>query len=431
MAVSLTACGAEHFDQTNAEGDAASYDAMYPYYAEFCALSEIEKKPGFGADIRGQIGGHSVFYLNGACRDPDSDYPVLQVCAPTGNPRTDGVGISMNSHFSNAKWVAIPGRAFFFSGGLRRDQALTRADYVRVQAEAKRLGLYRDVTFHDDVFEDKPADMSRDDYKYEVSVATDYAISFGRGRYCARVPVNRAQMARMVTFLNAQNAPYRSGDQVFDWKLFQDNCIHLAHNALSAAGIWPVWPTDMPLLFAILDFPVPKNEFVNLVRRTNDPTTLDPLALFQDPDTRRAVLTFGRLPWGPGALTEVAPPQEPNEIYDTDVKLAFYEDPILQLYQHRFDAIFDKPRYFETEQNLQHFAALYRQMGAERQPLATLLAKASFNSAAERQQFSEFYARLYSYVDHERETVAANLSQMNVASRSGGALVVLSQTDPQ
>lgn len=97
-----------------------------------------------------------MFCLNGAGREPDSDYPVLQVSDPTGDPRTDGVVISMTAHFSTAKWAAVPGRAFFFSGGPRRDQPLTHAGYVHVLAEAKRLGLYRDVTFHAEACEDKP-----------------------------------------------------------------------------------------------------------------------------------------------------------------------------------------------------------------------------------------------------------------------------------
>jgi hypothetical protein len=117
-------------------------------------------------------------------------------------------------------------------------------------------------------------DMSRDYYKYGISVATDGAVSFGRARYCTRVPVSRAQMAQIVAYLNAQNALYRNGDRRLDWKLFQDDCRHLARNALSAAEIWPMWPTDMPLLIAMFDFPVPKNECVDLVQRSNAPATL-------------------------------------------------------------------------------------------------------------------------------------------------------------
>ena len=38
-----------------------------------------------------------------------------------------------------------------------------------------------------------PAHFSPEAAKYEVSVATDYAIGFGRNRYCARVPLKAAE----------------------------------------------------------------------------------------------------------------------------------------------------------------------------------------------------------------------------------------------
>ena len=376
------------------------------------------------------MGGHSVFYLSGACRDPGTDYPVLRLCGPSADvagdgtsadrAQADGVGLSMNAHFSNAKWVAIPGRAFFFDGGLPRDHGLTRADYVRAKAQAKQLGIYRGIIFHSWVFDDKPADMSREDYKYEVSIATDYAISFGRGRFCARVPVTRAQTARMITFLNAQNAPYRDGKEVFEWSVFQDNCIHLAHNALTVAGVWQQWPIDMPLLFAIFDFPVPRNEFVNLMRRLNDPPDLDLLAIYHDETAARSLAQFGRLPWLPGAVAEARPPQQPNDVYDTDLKLIFYDDPITGRYQARFDAIFGDPRYFNLKRNLAYFAGLYRRLSADRKPLGTWLARDEFRAPADRQHFTDFYNRFYAYLDHERIDIAENLARLAVLSSADG-----------
>lgn len=428
LALWLAGCAAAQFNHPGVGGDSAAYEAVYPYYAEFCALSELRKKPGFGAEISGQIGGHSVFYLNGACRDTDTDYPALHVCAAGTDPENDGVGISMNSHFRNAKWVAVPGRAFFFDGGLRRDQRLTRADYFRVQARARQLHLYRDVTFHTEVFDDKPADMSREAYKYEVSIATDYAISFGRGRFCARVPVSRAQLADMVDYLNAQNQPYRDGHRPFEWSVFQDNCIHLAHNTLTAAGIWPEWPTDLPLPLAFLDFPVPKNEFVDLMLRTNDPESLDPLTLYRDPYVRESLLRFGRLPWEPGALAESRPPQEPNEIYHTHLRLVFYESPFVQWYQRHLDTIFAEPRYYNIERNMDHFVAVYRQMREQRQPLSRWLARADFSTAAEQHRFATFYQLLYAYVDREQALLTTDLDRIRLAATPTGHLLVLSDT---
>jgi len=423
VAIWLTACSAEHFNRPGADAlDETLYTSVYPYYAEFCALSQIMKKPGFGADIRGGIGGHSVFYLNGACRDPDTDYPTLHMCdsvtssTDDGN-RVDGVGVSVNDHFSNAKWVAIPGREFFYAGDLPRDVGLTRADYDRTQARAKQLGIYRGVTFHSRFFDDKPADFSHEDYKYEISIATDYAINFGRGRFCARVPVTRAQMVRMIGFLNGQNEPYRNGKE-FEWSVFRDNCIHLAHNALAAADVWPERPIDQPLVFAFFNFPVPKNEFVDLMRRTNDPPNLDPSALYHDESAVQSLTQFDQLPWRPGALAVSGPLRSPNEVYDSDVKMIFYDVSIIGRYQGRLDTIFDSPRYFDITRNLQYFAGLYRQIDADRKPIETLLAPSGFQPPAARQRFTEFYQRFYAYVGAQSTVVEAKLAELKAVPRA-------------
>ena len=357
----LAACSAANFDLPSAP------DSPLPaYFAEFCALSQILKKPGYGADIRGQIGGHAVFYLHGACRDPHENYPVLELCGPG---QEDGVGLSMNEHFYNAKWVATPGRRFFYEGDATAP--LTRAGYDQVKREAQRLDIYRGVAFHDVVFGTMPPNGSRRDWMYEVSIATDYAIALGRGRYCARVPVTRQQMAAMIAFLNAENAPYRAG-KPFVWSVFRDNCIHLAHNALAAAGLWPRWPTDRPYLISVLDFPVPKNEFVNLMRATNDDVPLDPAAAYAQRDT---LLATGELRARPGALASAHPPLRPNEVYDTDVKLVFYDEPNIGRYQPRFDRIFSEPRYTDPAANAAYFDALYRTAAARQRPLAEWVAR--------------------------------------------------------
>ncbi len=396
----LAGCSVANFDLPGAAGDEAAYAVRHPYYAEFCALSQIKKKVGYGADIRGEIGGHAVFYLNGACRIAGLGYPVLGVCDGADGQPPDGVGLSMNAHFMNAKWVATPGRDFFFSGGLAPDAPLTRDGYVRVQQQAKRLGIYEGVVFHPEAFVVLPLGWGGlENAKYEVSVATDYAISLGRGRYCARVPATRAQMAAMVAFLNDQNAPYRSGARMFEWSVFTDNCIHLAHNALAAAGLWAPWRIDRPLLVSIFDFPVPKNEFVNLMRRTNDLGLLDLASAYQDPDAHRSLMAYGRLPAQPGALAEARGPQRPNDVYETELKLIFYDDPLLGLYQRRFDTIFADPRALDLRSNTMGFAAAYRSAEAARQPLTWWQARAPYGKDP---TFPAFYDRFYQAVRQDR-----------------------------
>ncbi len=395
----LTGCSVANFNIPGAAGDEAAYAGRHPYYAEYCALSQIKKKPGFGADIRGEIGGHAVFYLNGACRAGGLPYPVLEVCDGAEGRPPDGVGLSMNAHFLNAKWVATPGREFFFHGGLPPDAPVTRDTYAQVQQEAKRLRIYDGVVFHPWVFATLPPGWTAEDTKYEVSVATDYAISLGRGRYCARVPVSRAQMAAMVAFLNEQNAPYRSGTQRFEWSVFTDNCIHLAHNALAAAGLWAPWRIHRPFLVSVFDFPTPKNEFVNLMRRANDLRLLDLAEAYRDPAARRSLAEYGRLPAGPGALAESRGPQRPNEVYDTDLKLIFYDAPPFGPYQGWFDSIFSDPAELDLRWNAAAFAAAYRDAEADRRPLGWWQERPPY---AGDPAFPAFYDKFYQSVAQER-----------------------------
>jgi hypothetical protein len=266
-----------------------------------------------------------------------------------------------------------------------------------------------------------PPGMAPEDYKYEVSIATDYAISLGRGRYCARVPVTRAQMAAMLEFLNAQNAPYRSGREEFRWSLFQDNCVHLAHNALAAAGVWDEWPTNRAMLFALFDFPVPKNEFVNIVRRTNDPDLLDPVAIYRDPAARQSVLRFGQLPVRPGAIVQSWPPRQPNEVYETELKLVFYDEPHFGPYRGWLNAILADPRYFDLERNLRYFAARYRQLQASQQPLAWWLAQDEFRGASSAAFITAFHARFYIALDREIEAIDAHLARLQRVRAIDGA----------
>ena len=391
LALWLGACAVVDFARPGAGDAEATYAGTYPYYAEFCALSQISKRPGFGAEIRGEIGGHAVFYLNGACRGTGSDPQVLRLCEAG---EADGVGISMNEHFRNAKWVAIPGRDFFFDGGLPPGAPLTRDGYRHSQAEARRLGLYDGIDFHPRFFAGMPAGSDAEAYKYEISIATDYAISHGRGRYCARVPVTQPQLRRMIGFLNAENAPYRSGAREFRWSLFRDNCIHLAHNALAAAGFWREWPTNRSLLVSILDFPVPKNEFVNLMRRANDPALADPVAAWHDPAARRSVLDFGQLPARPGALALSWPARAPNAVYETALKLVFYDEPHFGPYRGWLEAILADPVQVDLAANLRHHAALARAQQAGWQPLSWWLAQPGMRDAppAEVARFRDRYA---------------------------------------
>jgi hypothetical protein len=228
------------------------------------------------------------------------------------------------------------------------------------------MGILDGVVFHSEVFDTQPRGMSKVDFMYDMSIGTDYAVNFARDRYCARIPLDREKMGRVVNYLNAINAPYRSGKEIFNWNILENNCSHLAHNILALVGVWDKWGTDRPFIVALLDFPVPKNEFVNLMWRTNDMPLADPDALYADPAARAEILEQGWVPTRPGGLAEAERAVRPNEVYNTNLRLIFYDEPVFGHYQKRWEAMFRDPRYTDLHANLNYFSALYASILAQR-----------------------------------------------------------------
>ena len=164
----------------------------------------------------------------------------------------------------------------------------------------------------------------------------------------------------MVDYLNAVNAPYRSGQQVSTgtcWKtiarIWRIMCSPWRAVLAGVADRPPI--SDLPF-----DFPVPKNEFVNLMRRTNDMPIADPSALYDDATARVTLMREGWIATGPAGSPRRRASIQPNEIYDTDLRLIFYDDPPFGHYQRPLrDRIFSEPRYTDLTANLRYFSALY------------------------------------------------------------------------
>jgi hypothetical protein len=408
LALLLCACKST-LDRDIGLNPPVSYETLFPYYAELCALSQFKKRPGsVGPVIKGGgPGGHEVLYLNGVCRVGTPGHRTLTLCPPGTPPADSGVGISVNDHYINANWVATPGRDFFFHGILAPGQTLTEDAYRRTIARAQALGLYDGVGFRQKAVEGRPPGESEQDYTYMISLGTDYALSYARDRYCARVPLTREQMIRAVGYLNDVNEPYAAGARQFHWSVFRNNCAHLARNALAQAHIWHGWRVEQSWPVAVFSFPTPKNEFVNLMRRLNDAPIDDIEALYRDRIAHEGLMKDGTLATQPGGLAELERALQRNAVYDPDVSLIFYDDPTLGPYTRRFNRMKNEPRYFDLRANLDYFAQAYQRILARRQPLAFYLKKRSDAGEAERASFAAFYARYYDYMAEQSRAVDA------------------------
>jgi hypothetical protein len=227
------------------------------------------------------------------------------------------------------------------------------------------------------------------------------------------VPLDREQITKAVGYLNNLNADYKSGKRDFEWNVVQYNCSHVTHNALAAAGIWDEWETGEFVLFAAFNFPSPKNEFVNLMRRTNDLPVDDLMTVWKDDAARAALLRGQELPTQPGALAEAEKVVWDNEIYDTDLALIFYDDPVFGAYTKRFEDIFSDRRYSDFRTSLTYFAELYARIRRERKPLEAYLDDLAPD---ERSRFAKFYAQYYDHVDRSIVRVDAVIAALGAAS---------------
>jgi hypothetical protein len=261
---------------------------------------------------------------------------------------------------------------------------------------------------------------------YEASVATDYGVALGRGRVCARLPVTRGQMQRVVAYLNAQNAQFHDGGRVFDMTVLTNNCSHFTHNVLAAAGLWEEWPTDRFFLVSALSFPVPKNEFVNQMRRSNDLPLDDPILLFKDAAARRALLGNDWLPTGPGAIATAVPIRAANDVYDTDVSLIFYDIPVFGSFEEYFDRIAADRRYTVLADNLRHFAAVYARINAQWRPAEWWLARAGL-PPWDVASFVTFYQRYHDHIVRMKDRANLALRVLQPADRP----VALAAHDPR
>jgi hypothetical protein len=118
------------------------------------------------------------------------------------------------------------------------------------------------------------------------------------------------------------------------------------------------------------------------------------------------LLQQGWIATEPGALAVARPAVQPNELYNTHLRLIFYDEPIFGHYQERFDRIFAEPRYTDLAANLSYFSQLY----------TTILARSHVSPSGMSARRAAFYQRYYDTIAHQKADVDAKLARLSRGS---------------
>lgn len=394
-----------------ADSGARAYEDYYPTYAEYCGLSQVLKVPGNGITVRGGRGGHGVIYLKGACRDLSVPYPRIKMCDATDSGER-GVGVSVNSNFKNVNWIAVQSRELFFEGFADPASGVTLDSYEKTMQAARELRVMDGVKFHEPKPELLGDRYTGEDYLWQDSFATDFAIRYGRDMYCARVPLREEELSAAVDYLNSRNEKFLRGEE-YHWSGFSDNCTHVTHNALAAAGFWPALRIRTNPIFQLFNLAIPYNDWIEALRQGNDLPLEDPLALFRDEFTREALLKSGHLPIRPGVLGSHQAMHSPNGLYESDVQGLILELPIFHPIKREMDRKASQPRYSDIRANLEEFRARILSAKASLRPFGDYVPHPSEDTLPgfDVVDFWKFYQAYVVYLDRALAEVEEKLAR--------------------
>jgi len=335
----------------------ARYEALFPYYVELCAVSQLrsDELPSGGSP------GHAAMYLKGACRDTDAPFPKLRRCrgrATDPNDPEHGAGISVNRWFRNVNWVAVSGRGMFWDGGLQPGERVTRARFDQVARDAIDTGAFRGVELWE--FPHPTPDPTLFDFVSTRSAGTDFALRLARSGLCGRLPVEPEMMDEIVDFLNDLNREYATGAVDYEWNGYHDNCVHTVRNALAAASVWDPISVRTTRLMQVFHLAIPANEAINLAALGTLGPVDDYPAIFRDEAMRHALLEFGWLPTRHGAVLVSLPVRAENDLFDTRARILVFQGPATKRSTRRLLEMLDDPRFTELDANLAHFEQTYR-----------------------------------------------------------------------
>lgn len=346
-----------------------AYDELHPYYLEVCAVSSAKMK--HWEEYRTPPG-HSVMYIKGACRDESKELPWLKMCDPqkVSLSSEEGAGISVNWKYKNVVWNAYPGKSLFYKGELSEDEELSSKKYREKINSFVDRGLFKNIKFHDWGLEDKPGNLSEQQFMVSENIGLDFAVNWGRTAYCSRVPTPAKVIKKIVESLNKVNAKYFYGKEEYHWNVLKDNCSHLIHNALADAGVLEKQKTNRFILQQLFHLSIPANESLDMIKLSVD-ESISLKSLKKNPRQMKLFNDYTWIPTQEGSLAITYPWHEKNKIFDRDNVMDVYEFflvPIAGAYlpkfmrknTRKFMEVFKLKKYTDLVSSYENFSQKYK-----------------------------------------------------------------------
>jgi hypothetical protein len=384
------------------------YDLLYPYYIEICAVSQIRAK--FAE--HGGTPGHAVMFLKGVCRDPEAPFPTIKVCDPESVDLSDpesGVGISVNKVFKNVNWMAVPGKKLFFYGNLENDEVLDKQHVQETLQAAADREVFKGIEAHERYRPLKGDTQAVVGFLAKETLGTDFALTYGRTIFCARLPVTRNMMEEIVAYLNGLNREYALGKADYNWSGYSDNCSHTLHNALAAASVWPSKSVNSFKVRQFFNLSVPANEFAELAILSNTFPLENFNKIYRDKVKRSALMKHNWLPVRHGALLKLIPIHQNNELYDTTVKIFVLQNPFLKPKSNKIGELYRDPRCREVKANLLFYKDLYESILRNR--------VRPWNDSRGKNQKEQARAKYYTYIEGQLADVNEKLALLGNLSK--------------
>ncbi len=289
----------------------ASYEEHFPQYFEYCTGTQLKYQKEYFNGAQGGPGGHGFMYIHGLCKDQEKTYPQVKPCDDSSDHL--GVGISLDSDYTNVAWVAVPGRDLMINGERAR-KVIGKTDIEHVVKKSMELKIFENVKM-------KPAAVSKEGFGTVAhesaaalfSIGTDIAVAWARDLRCVKIPVTKKAIASAAIYLNQVNDSYYKGNKSYEWSMISNNCTHLAMNTSAAMGINKSIKVDQALPVQLLNLAIPANAFMMYADQILDESVSAKKIL-----RSKVYQQFGFYPVQVGSLLVREPVFPSSEIFKTD-----------------------------------------------------------------------------------------------------------------